>query len=84
VKTGKWSIHLKMKKTNENFCDIFINEVVMEENNVEEEAKVNPSLQSEILKNLKIENEEKMMKQNLKTLHNQRKLWRLEGRNVLC
>jgi muconolactone delta-isomerase len=56
----------------------------MEENNVEEEAKVNPSLQSEILKNLKIENEEKMMKQNLKTLHNQRKLWRLEGRNVLC
>ncbi len=43
-----------MKKTNENSCDIFINEVVMEENNVEEEAKVNPSLQSEIFKNLKI------------------------------
>jgi hypothetical protein len=72
------------KNKNESSCDIFINEVLMEENNVEEDAKVNPSLQSEILRNLKIENEEKMMKQNLKTLHNQRKLCRLEGRNVLC
>jgi hypothetical protein len=72
------------KNKNESSCDIFINEVLMEENNVEEDAKVNPSLQSEIFKNLKIENEEKMMKQNLKTLHNQRKLCRLKGRNVLC
>jgi hypothetical protein len=47
-------------------CDIFMNEVVMEENNVEEELKLNPSLQSEIEKYLEIENEEKMMKQNLK------------------
>jgi hypothetical protein len=29
----------------------------MEENNVEEESKVNPSLQSEKFKNLEIENE---------------------------
>ncbi len=43
-----------------------MNEVVMEENNVEEESKVNPSLHSEIEKYLEIENEEKMMKQNLK------------------
>ncbi len=29
-------------------CDIFMNEVVMEEKNVKEESKVNPTLQSKI------------------------------------
>ncbi len=61
---------MEQSSKNENkineICDIFINEVVMEENDMEEKSKVNLSLQSKTKKNLKTENEEKMMKHNLK------------------
>ncbi len=55
----------------------------MEKNNVEEGSTINLSLQSKIEKKLEIKNEE-LMKQNWRKFHNEKKLWKLEGRNALC
>jgi hypothetical protein len=63
-------------------CDIFKNEVVMEEHNVEEESEINWSLESKTIRNLQF-SEEEIMQQHLKKLHNQKKFWKLKGRNVL-
>jgi hypothetical protein len=55
----------------------------MEENNVEEGSTINLSLQFETKKKVETKNGE-LMNQNLHKLHNERKLWKLEGRNALC
>jgi hypothetical protein len=55
----------------------------MEKNNVEERLVINLSLWYKTKKKLEIKNEQ-LMNQNLKKFHNERKLWKLEGRNALC
>jgi hypothetical protein len=45
-------------------CDIFMNEVIMEKQNVEEQSKINPNLEYEIGGNLQTNNEE-IMQQHL-------------------
>jgi hypothetical protein len=50
------------KKLSETYDDIFINEVVMEKHNVEEEYEINPSLQFEIGGNLQTNNEQTILK----------------------
>jgi len=45
------------KKLSET-CDIFMNKVIMEKQNVEEQSKINPSLKYQIGGNLQIDNEE--------------------------
>ncbi len=70
---------IKLSKT----CDIFINKVIMEKQNVEEKFKINPSLEYEIGGNLQTDNEE-IMQQHFKKLHSKRKIWKLEGRNDMC
>ncbi len=65
MKTTKWNNHKNENKVSE-ICDIFIYEVIMEQNNMEEKSKVNLSLQFKTKKNQETKNEEKMMKHNLK------------------
>jgi len=55
------------KKLSET-CDIFMNKVIMEKQNVEEQSKINPSLKYQIGGNLQIDNEE-IAQQHLKKLH---------------
>jgi hypothetical protein len=59
-----------------------MNEVVMEDQNVEEESEINCSLESKIGRNLQF-NEEEIMEQHLKKLHDQKKFWKPKGKNVL-
>jgi hypothetical protein len=49
-------------KLSETCDDIFMNEVVMEEHNVEKKYEINPSLQYEIGENLQTDNEQEIMK----------------------
>ncbi len=49
-------------KLSETCGDIFMNEVVMEKHNVEEEYEINPSLQFEIGGNLQSDNEQGIVK----------------------
>jgi hypothetical protein len=60
------------KKLSET-CDIFMNEAVMEKHNVEEQSKMNPSLQFKTRGNLQTGNEEEIMVKHFKKLHRQRK-----------
>jgi hypothetical protein len=41
-------------------CDIFMNKVIMEKQNLEEQLKINPTLEYEIGGNLQTDNEEIM------------------------
>ncbi len=78
---------MEQSSKNENIisetCDIVRNGIVMEKNNVEERLVINLSLWYKTKKKLEIKNEQ-LMNQNLKKFHNERKLWKLEGRNALC
>jgi hypothetical protein len=66
---------------NENTCDIFMNEIRMEDELLLE-LQENGSIQTKRNRNPDI-NEEKM-KDNLKKLHAQRSFWRTNNINVLC
>jgi len=66
-----------VKNINE-IIEICMNDVVLE-NRFEE----NPSFQTKTSRNLQNGNE-KIMKENLKKLHAQRKIWKPHGRTSLC
>ncbi len=71
----------------ENTCDIFMNEVRMEDEHfLEPQENVNlqenESLQIEKNRNLGIN--EKKMKKNFKQFHAQRSFWKRNSRNALC
>jgi len=66
---------------NENTCDIFMNEIRMEDELLLE-LQENGSIQTKGSRNLDM-NEEKM-KDNLKKLHAQRSFWKTNNINVSC
>jgi hypothetical protein len=61
-----FKLNMKQSFENENTCDIFMNEIMMEDEALWE-PKENASIQEEGSKNLKIN--EEIMKENLKKLH---------------
>ncbi len=63
-------------------CNISMNEVVMEEQNVEEKYEINCNLESKTKRDLQF-NEKEIMQQHLKKLHDQKKFWKPKGKNVL-
>jgi len=78
---------MEQSSKNENTCDIFMNEVKMEDEPLLElqeniNLQENENFQIEGSRNLKM-NEEKM-KENFKKLHTQKSFWRGNNRNVLC
>ncbi len=66
---------------NENICDIFMNEIRME-NEPLLKLEENGSLQTKGNRNLEMN--EKKMKDNLKKLHAQRSFWKANNKNALC
>jgi len=76
---------MEQPSTNENVIsgnnetiEIYMNDVVLEDG-----YKENPSVQTKTNRNPKNGNE-KVMKENLKKLHAQRKIWKPHGKTSLC
>jgi hypothetical protein len=63
---------------NNEIIEICMNDVVLEDG-----SEKNPSVQIETSRNPK-NGSEKIMNENLKTLHVQRKIWKPHGRTSLC
>jgi len=79
---------MEILKTNANetiieneYCDVFPNQVSMEEVCLIETMEKNMNLQTQ--SNV-IENDEEKMKWNLQKLHVQREKWRMHDKNALC
>jgi FtsZ-binding cell division protein ZapB len=77
---------MESSRTNETvikneYCDIFLNQIFMEEVSLIETMEENRSLQTQ---SSGIQSEEEKMKTNLQKLHLQRKKWRECDRNALC
>ncbi len=63
---------------NNETIEICMNDIVLED-----KFEENPSVQIEINRNPE-NGSEKLMKENLKTLHVRRKIWKSHGRTSLC
>ncbi len=65
-----------------NNDEIYLNDVIMEEEKMEEKFEIQPSLQIE--ESINADEGEKKIKKNFKKLHLQRKKWKHDNRNALC
>jgi len=64
-----------------NNDEIYLNDVVMEDEKMEGKSEIQPNLQIEESINA---NEGEKMKKNLKNLHLQRRKWKNDSRNAVC